>query len=61
MAPISYYDPVSRRAEKERQRASDEDDLRSGRISPEEMNRRNGFFASLEIIESEVICQEVFF
>ncbi|TIX50490.1 hypothetical protein [Alteraurantiacibacter aquimixticola] len=61
MAQINYYDPALRRAEKERQRESDEEGLRSGRVSPEELNRRNGFFASLEIIESQVICQEEFF
>lgn len=39
---VSYFDPKERAREKALSRQKDDDDLRSGRISREELNRRNG-------------------
>lgn len=60
MPQVSYYSPAARQLEKERQRASDEAQLRAGAISQHDLRGRNGFFSSLEIIGSSVLCQEVF-
>jgi hypothetical protein len=60
MHQACYYSPAERQQEKERHRASDADDLRSGRISRDELRARNGFFSSLDIVESSIICEEAF-
>lgn len=60
MLQVCLYDPAERQREKERSRALDEADLRSGSVSHAEMSARNGFFSSLHVIESSVVCQEVF-
>jgi|TARA_R100000049_G_C1957802_1_gene121984 hypothetical protein len=60
MQQACYYSPAERQQEKERQRASDADDLRSGRVSRNDLRARNGFFSSLEIVESSIICEEAF-
>lgn len=60
MQQACYYSPAERQKEKERQRASDADDLRSGRISRDELRARNGFFSSLDIVGSSIICEEAF-
>lgn len=36
------YDPVERARQKQRSRAKDDEDIRTGRVSREEMQRRNG-------------------
>jgi hypothetical protein len=43
-----YFDPVARQREKHQARAQDDSDLSAGRVSPEELNRRNGFFSGLD-------------
>jgi hypothetical protein len=60
MSQVCYYDSAERHQEKERHRASDVDDLLSGRISREQLRLRNGLFSSLQIIDSSVICEEAF-
>lgn len=60
MQQVCYYSPAERQREKERQRASDANDLRSGRISRGELRARNGFLSSLDVIESSIICEEAF-
>ncbi|MEC3909433.1 hypothetical protein U5A82_02775 [Sphingobium sp. CR2-8] len=60
MMQVRYYDPAERQQEKERQRASDALLLREGRISPAELRERNGFFSSVEVIDSSISFQEVF-
>lgn len=60
MRQVCYYSPAERLQEKERQRASDAEQLRDGRASQADLRARNGFFSSLEIVDSAVLCQEVF-
>ncbi len=54
MVQVSYYDPAERQREKDRARAQDDRDLREGRVSREALRRLNGFFASLDIIDSSI-------
>lgn len=49
MVQVSYYDPKERALEKQRSRDQDEADLKSGKISREELSKRNGFLSSLDI------------
>ncbi len=60
MRQVCYYDPADRQREKERSRASDAAGLRSGDVSRRELSARNGFFSSLQVIDSAIICQDVF-
>lgn len=60
MRQVCYYDPADRQREKERSRASDEAAIVSGSLSRRDLSARNGFFSSLQVIDSAVICQEVF-
>lgn len=60
MRQVCYYDPAERQREKERSRASDAAALSSGFVSRRDLSVRNGFFSSLQVIDSAVICQEVF-
>lgn len=60
MPQVCYYDPAEREQEKERHRASDALQLRQGEISRSDLRDRNSFFASLEIVDSSIRCQEVF-
>ena len=60
MRQVCYYSPAARHQEKERQRASDAESLRSGRISREQLRMQNGFLSSLEIVDSSIICEEAF-
>ena len=60
MRQACHYSPASRQAEKERQRASDAQDLREGIVSRDDQRCSNGFLASLDIVESSIICEEVF-
>ncbi len=60
MYQVSHYRPAERQEEKERVRASDALALCQGKVSQADLRARNGFFSSLEIVESSIICQEVF-
>ena len=60
MYQVSQYRPAERQKEKERSRASDALNLRQGRVSQADLRAQNGFLSSLEIIDSEIICQEIF-
>lgn len=60
MRQVSYYDPAERQMEKERSRAFDAAALSSGVVSHRDLSARNGFFSSLQVVDSAVICQEVF-
>lgn len=60
MLQVSHYSPAERQQQKERQRASDADRLRAGAVSKAELRMENGFLSSLEVLDSSVICQEVF-
>lgn len=60
MQQVCYYSPAERQREKERQRAADAEDLRIGNVSRDELRRRNGFFSSLDVVGSSMICAEVF-
>lgn len=45
---INYYDPRERALEKQRARDQDDEDLRTGKVTREELSQRNGFFSSLD-------------
>jgi hypothetical protein len=60
MYQVGHYRPAERQREKERARASDALDLRQGRVSQADLRARNGLFSSLEIVESSIVCEEVF-
>ncbi len=60
MHQVCHYSPAERQQSKERQRASDAAQLREGRISASDLRARNGFLASLEIVDSSISCQEAF-
>ena len=46
--PTSYYDPAERAREKQLARDKDDEDLRTGKVTREELSKRNGFFSSLD-------------
>lgn len=60
MYQVCHYSPAERQMEKERSRASDAYALRSGSRSRDDLRRSNGFFSSLEIVDSSIIGQEAF-
>lgn len=60
MRQVCYYSPAARQQEKERLRASDAEDLRSGRVSCEQLRARNGLFSSLDVVASSIHCEEAF-
>lgn len=49
MPRYGVLDQDSRQVEKAQARRADAEDLRSGRVSPAEMTRRNGFFSALDM------------
>lgn len=55
MVKISYYDPKERALEKQRSREQDDADLKSGKVTREELSKRNGFFSSLDIQSSKIV------
>jgi len=60
MLKIRLYDPAQRQQEKERQRASDAAALQNGQVSRDDLRVSNGFFSSLEVLDSSIACNEVF-
>lgn len=60
MSKVSYYSPAERQREKERQRALDAAQLRDGLVSQDDLRARNGFLASLEVVNSSIVYQEAF-
>lgn len=58
MLKVSHYVPAERQREKNRAREADDFALRNGQISRVDLQRQNGFFASLEIISSSLEFQD---
>lgn len=52
------FDPVERAREKQASRERDELDLKEGRVTREELSRRNGFFSSLDVIDSHILRRD---
>lgn len=50
----NYYDPAERALEKQRARDQDDEDLRTGKVTREELSRRNGFFSSLDFSKARI-------
>lgn len=48
-------DQARRQAEKAASRLEDADDLRSGRVSPVELGRRNDFFANFDMANAKIV------
>lgn len=59
MPRMSQFDPKERQREKERSRQSDEQALRSGRVSREQLQVRNSLLGSFEILDSSIRLQGV--
>lgn len=55
MKKIEYYDPEQRMLEKQRAREQDDIDLKSGKVTKEELSKRNGFFSSLDIKSAKIV------
>ena len=55
---INYYDPAERARQKQLAREQDDKDLRTEKITREELSRRNGFFSSLDIANSKIILRD---
>lgn len=53
--PQLTYDPQERAAEKARAREQDEEDLKSGKVTPEQLSKRNGFFSSLDLRNARIV------
>lgn len=47
--------PIERAREKQAAREQDEKDLREGKVTREELRKRNGFFSSLDLRNARVI------
>ena len=54
MSNHGILDPEKRQQDKERRRREDEERLRSGRVSPAELDVANGFFSSLDMGEFQI-------
>ena len=52
---VEYYDPAERARQKQLAREQDDEDLRTGRVTREELSRRNGFFSSLDFSKATII------
>ena len=50
----NYYNPKERALEKQRAREQDDEDLRTGKVTREELSKRNGFFSSLDFSNSTI-------
>ena len=55
--PTIFYSSEKRNQEKQLAREQDEQDLKSGKITKEKLRKKNGFFSSLNIEDSEVILK----
>ncbi|HZF93884.1 MAG TPA: hypothetical protein VEZ20_03325 [Allosphingosinicella sp.] len=54
-----YFDPWQRQRDKEFARERDEQDLRAGAVSRQDLSARNGFFSSLQIVGSSIRHQGI--
>lgn len=52
---VESYDPAERKRQKQAQREQDDRDLAKGRISREELARRNGFFSCFDIKNARIV------
>ena len=57
MPQFDYFDPAKRQMEKERSRVADEAAFAKGDISRGQLAKENGFFSSLDIVESSISGQ----
>ena len=55
MEPNSIFNPKQRALEKQKSRDQDDADLKSGKISQEELSKRNGFFSSLDWSNAKIV------
>ena len=56
MPRCRVFDQARRQAEKAASRLEDADDLRSGRVSPVELGRRNAFFANFDKANAKIVA-----
>lgn len=54
MKGLQFYDPAERAREKQQARDEDEADLRSGKVTSDELAARNGFFSRLAIRQGRI-------
>jgi hypothetical protein len=51
---IEMFDPAERERAKQAAREQDDADLRNGRVSVDEMQKRNGFFSGLDFSKASI-------
>lgn len=51
---VETFDPEERRREKQAAREKDDEDLRTGKVTAEQLRKRNGFFSSLDFTNSRI-------
>lgn len=51
---VNTYDPRKRAAEKQAQRDQDDKDLREGKVTSEELRKRNGFFSGFDLSKAVI-------
>lgn len=50
-----YFDPKERAREKDAARKKDAEDLKSGKIKPDELQRRNGFLSACDFSKVKIL------
>ena len=56
MFRIGVLDQAARQREKQRARDRDAEDLRSGRVSQDELARHNGFFSAFDLSKARILA-----
>ena len=56
MSREGHLDQKARAAQKAATRRRDAEDLAAGRVTREELNRRNGFFGGLDVAAFEIVA-----
>ena len=54
MVKVGYFDPEELRRQKQLARAKDDEDLREGRVTREELRLRNGLFSGVDLSRATV-------
>jgi len=54
MVKVDYFDPEELRRQKQLARAKDDEDLRDGRVTREELRLRNGLFSGMDLSRATV-------
>lgn len=52
---VEFYDPKERARQKQAARDKDDEDLRTGKVTREELRKRNGFFSGLDFSKAKIV------